>query len=417
MQRSFVIGGTQVAARPLDPALYLVATPIGNLGDITLRALETLAACDLLACEDTRVTRVLLDRYGISRKPVAYHEHNAAEAGPKLIAALEAGQSVALVSDAGTPLVSDPGFRLVGQAVAAGIRVISVPGASAVLTALTASGLPSDAFLFAGFLPVKGGQRRARLEALKTVPATLVFFKSPRRLADYACRDGGCSRRSAGGGRSRADQGVRGDAARFACLAGRALCAGADTQGRDRCLRRPAGRRNRPCRGGRGSPSVIVSRRNAGLEGCRRGRAHDRPGEALALSPPARAAGRVRVRDQAERREAYRRGHRGEWLAAAALLVKGFRIVARRYRTRLGEIDLIARRGNLVLIVEVKVRPTLAEAMEAIARESEWRIEGAADLWLARQPDFSRLSMRFDMVAVLPRRWPVHVQNVFYGRN
>jgi len=118
-----------------------------------------------------------------------------------------------------------------------------------------------------------------------------------------------------------------------------------------------------------------------------------------------------------KRRRSYRRGHRGEWLAAAALMAKGFRILARRYRTKLGEIDLIARRGDLVLIVEVKARRTLVEAMEAVARESERRIEGAADLWLARQPDYGKLSVRFDMMAVMPWRWPVHVENVFYGRN
>jgi putative endonuclease len=120
---------------------------------------------------------------------------------------------------------------------------------------------------------------------------------------------------------------------------------------------------------------------------------------------------------RAKRFKAYRRGHRGEWLAALALMLKGYRIVARRYRTKLGEIDLIARRGDLVLIVEVKVRATLIEAMDAVARQSERRIEAATDLWLSRQPDHGRLSIRFDMVAVLPRRWPVHVENVFYGRN
>ena len=187
-QKTYLIGQTEIAARPLEPAFYLVATPIGNLADITLRALETLAGVDVLACEDTRVTRVLLDRYGIKQRLTAYHEHNANEAGPKLLAALEEGRSVALVSDAGTPLVSDPGFRLVGQAVERGIRVVPIPGASAVLAALTASGLPTDAFLFAGFLPVKDGQRRARLEALRTIPATLVFFESPRRLADTLAR-------------------------------------------------------------------------------------------------------------------------------------------------------------------------------------------------------------------------------------
>jgi putative endonuclease len=117
-----------------------------------------------------------------------------------------------------------------------------------------------------------------------------------------------------------------------------------------------------------------------------------------------------------ERRfRAYRKGHRGERLAALALILKGYRILARRHRTKLGEIDLIARRGDLVLIVEVKVRQTLTEAMEALSRTSERRIEAAADLWLARQPDYGRLSIRFDMVAVLPRRWPIHVENVFHG--
>ena len=182
-ERSFLIGQAPMRAKPLEPALYLVATPIGNLGDITLRALEVLAGADMLACEDTRVTRILLERYGIRRRTTAYHEHNAAEAGPRLIAELEDGNSVALVSDAGTPLISDPGFRLVDAALAAGIKVVPLPGASSVLTALTASGLPSDAFFFAGFLPVKDGQRKTRLTELAPVPGTLIFLESPRRLA------------------------------------------------------------------------------------------------------------------------------------------------------------------------------------------------------------------------------------------
>lgn len=182
-RREYVVGGATMRARPIEPALYIVSTPIGNLGDMTLRGLETLAGADILACEDTRVTRVLLDRYGISRRPVSYHEHNAAEAGPKLIAALLAGRSVALVSDAGTPLVSDPGFRLVGEAREAGIKVVPVPGASAVLAALAASGLPTDAFMFCGFLPPKHGQRQSKLESLKAVDATLVFYESPNRTA------------------------------------------------------------------------------------------------------------------------------------------------------------------------------------------------------------------------------------------
>ena len=133
--------------------------------------------------------------------------------------------------------------------------------------------------------------------------------------------------------------------------------------------------------------------------------------------PAAKDAGRGPDAAYAGRVAAYRRGHRSEWLAAAALMLKGYRIVARRYRTKLGEIDLIARRGDLVAIVEVKARPTLEAAMDAVGASAERRIEAAADLWLARQKDFSRLSLRFDLVAVLPRRWPVHVPGAFQGRS
>ena len=181
--RVFSVAGQPIPAGSLDPGLYVVATPIGNLGDITIRALSTLAAADLIACEDTRVTGVLLRHYGISNRLVAYHEHNAERQRPRLLATLAEGKSVAVVSDAGTPLISDPGFRLVNQALAAGYRVVPLPGASAVLSGLVACGLPSDAFLFAGFLPAKEAARRKRLGSLVATPATLIFFESPRRLA------------------------------------------------------------------------------------------------------------------------------------------------------------------------------------------------------------------------------------------
>jgi len=183
-EAGFRIRDQAFAGRKPEPGLYLVATPIGNLGDITLRALEIIAGADRLACEDTRVTATLLSRYGIKRRMFAYHEHNAEESGAALLADLQAGLSVALVSDAGTPLVSDPGFRLVGQAIEAGIPVIPIPGASAVLSALLASGLPSDAFFFAGFPPQKQGARRARLEELTRIPGTIVLFEAPHRIAD-----------------------------------------------------------------------------------------------------------------------------------------------------------------------------------------------------------------------------------------
>jgi 16S rRNA (cytidine1402-2'-O)-methyltransferase len=179
----FAIDGRIIPARPLSPGLYVVATPIGNLGDITVRALATLAAADLIACEDTRVSRILTTRYGISTRLIAYHDHNAQRQRPRLLAELAEAKALALISDAGTPLVSDPGFRLVSEALAAGHAVVPVPGASSVLAALVASGLPSDAFMFAGFLPTKLVARRKRLSALAATPATLIFFESPRRLA------------------------------------------------------------------------------------------------------------------------------------------------------------------------------------------------------------------------------------------
>lgn len=179
----YAVSGHRIAAPRLAPGLYVVATPIGNLSDITLRALATLAAADLIACEDTRITAVLTRHYGIATRLIAYHEHNAQRQRPKLMAALEQGKSVALVSDAGTPLVSDPGYRLVGAARAAGHAVVPVPGASALLAALVAAGLPTDAFLFAGFLPPKAAARVKRLTELAAVPATLVFYESPQRLA------------------------------------------------------------------------------------------------------------------------------------------------------------------------------------------------------------------------------------------
>ena len=182
-QLRFVVDGNPVAAKPLAAGLYVVATPIGNLSDITLRALATLAAADIVACEDTRVSSVLIRHYGIATRLLAYHDHNAAEMRPKLLAALAEGRSIALISDAGTPLVSDPGYRLVVEARAAGHKVVPIPGASALLAALVASGLPSDAFFFAGFLPPKTAARSKRLAELAAVPATLVFFESPQRLA------------------------------------------------------------------------------------------------------------------------------------------------------------------------------------------------------------------------------------------
>ena len=165
-------------------SLYLVATPIGNLEDITLRALRVLREVDTIACEDTRHTRTLLDHFGIAKPTVSCHEHNEAARARELVEKLAGGASIALVSDAGTPLLSDPGYRLVSATIEAGIAVVPVPGPSAVLGALAASGLPTDSFRFCGFLPPKSGARRKLLEALCGESATLVFYEAPHRILD-----------------------------------------------------------------------------------------------------------------------------------------------------------------------------------------------------------------------------------------
>jgi 16S rRNA (cytidine1402-2'-O)-methyltransferase len=164
--------------------LYVVATPIGNLEDITYRAVRILGEADVIACEDTRQTRKLLDHYGIQKPTISYHEHNETERAAELTARLLGGAVIALVSDAGMPLVSDPGYRLVKAAVENGVPVQPIPGASAALAALAGSGLPSDAFHFGGFLPSKPGQRLKALEALADEPATLIFYEAPHRILD-----------------------------------------------------------------------------------------------------------------------------------------------------------------------------------------------------------------------------------------
>lgn len=183
-ERSYHIATARFEAQSIDAGLHVVATPIGNLGDVTIRALNVLAAADYILCEDTRVTSRLLERYGIRNTMKPYHEHNAEKVRPAIIAALQKGKSFALVSDAGVPLVSDPGYRLVQACIAEGLAVTGIPGASAVLTALALSGLPTDCFTFIGFLPQKSRARVDVLNAFKKIPSTLIAFESPHRILD-----------------------------------------------------------------------------------------------------------------------------------------------------------------------------------------------------------------------------------------
>ena len=180
---TFTLRNTTFTAPPLEAGLYLVSTPIGNLGDITIRGLETLAASDVIACEDTRTSGVLLKRYGIEQSKISYTEHNASQRGPELLNRISNGEAVALISDAGTPLVSDPGFRLVEEAAKLGLPVVPVPGANAPLSALVGSGLPTLDFRFIGFLPSKAKARLTQLTSLARESATLIFFESPSRIA------------------------------------------------------------------------------------------------------------------------------------------------------------------------------------------------------------------------------------------
>lgn len=170
--------------RRVSGTLYVVATPIGNLEDITLRALRILREVDLIACEDTRQTRKLLDRHGIARPVVSYHEHNEQARTDELVRELEAGKNIALVSDAGTPLIADPGYRVVAQARLQGFTVSPIPGPSALISALSASGLPTDSFYFGGFLPPKKSQRRKALQAIGGYPTTVIFYEAPHRILE-----------------------------------------------------------------------------------------------------------------------------------------------------------------------------------------------------------------------------------------
>jgi 16S rRNA (cytidine1402-2'-O)-methyltransferase len=181
--RSYIVGGQVIAAPAIEPGLYLVATPIGNLCDIGLRALGVLAAADVVACEDTRVSRKLIDHYGIATPLTPYHEHNAAEARPRILERLAKGEIVALISDAGTPLISDPGYKLAQAVIEAGHKITTVPGASSALAALSVAGLPTDRFFFEGFLPPKQAARQKRIGELSRIPATLVLFETGPRIA------------------------------------------------------------------------------------------------------------------------------------------------------------------------------------------------------------------------------------------
>ncbi len=428
--RTFSVSGHVLTAPKPVPGLYLVATPIGHLGDITLRALETLAGVDIIACEDTRITRRLTERYAISAQLKPYHEHNAALARPKILEKLAQGASIALVSDAGTPLISDPGFKLVREVCAAGHAVIAVPGASSVLTALSVAALPTDRFFFEGFLPPKQGARRTRLAELARIDATLVMFESGNRvqdtLADLAAimgdRDAAICRELT----KLHEEITRAPIAELAKAAdtletrgefvlvigpprpdaldhdaGRprrpaAIVAGArQRQGQ----RRACGRTVRPA-----APRGLCPRAGARQRGPRRAMA--KTDGATPSEAPAKPASPARV-------AAFRTGLSAESRAAACLMAKGYRILAKRFRTPHGEIDLVAKKRNLLAFVEVKARASLDDAAYAVTPRQQARIIDAAQGWLMAHPEHAEFDLRFDAILIAPRRLPRHLLAAF----
>jgi 16S rRNA (cytidine1402-2'-O)-methyltransferase len=389
--------------------LIVVATPIGNAGDITLRALDLLRQAHAIACEDTRVTGALMARYGVATPLLAYHEHNAARMRPLLLERLRRGEAVALVSDAGTPLVSDPGYKLVRAAIEAGIPVTAAPGASAALAALVLSGLPSDRFLFAGFLPPRQAARQTELAALAAVPATLIFFESAGRLAEtladmatvLGVRDAAVARELT----KLYEEVRRGSLSELAQHYGSAD----------------------PPRGEIvivvGPPAAAAEASDAAIDDALRAALANASlrdavaAVAAALPAPRRRRGRQVTQNTAgrtrDRKAAFRRGRRGERTALWWLRLKGYRILAQDYRSPAGEIDVVARRGSTLAVIEVKARDSAAAAVEAILPRQRNRIFNAARLFVARHPRHGRCTIRFDIMLVTPGRWPRHIVNAW----
>ena len=370
--RRFLLGGQAVDVAELAPGLHIVATPIGNLGDITLRALAALAGADLIACEDTRVTHNCSIATASHRPLTPYHEHNAAKARPMLLRRLAEGAAIALVSDAGTPLISDPGYKLVRAAQDAGHAVTALPGASAVMAALAVAGLPTDQFLFVGFLPPKEAARRARIAELARIPATLILFESGPRLAatlaDLAaglgeqreaalCREltklheeirrgelatlaEALCRHERRAARSFSSSRRRRRASRSARPKRKRCCARHSSACRSRM---PSAKWPMPlaCRGAR-----FISARWSSLR-------RSRTKSMARLAKPRRPS---KPAPRPERLAAFRLGLSAESRAAMYLIAKAYRIVARRWKTPFGEIDIVARRRRALVFVEVKAR-------------------------------------------------------------
>ena len=378
------------------------------------RALATLAAADAILAEDTRVTRKLLDRYDIAAPLVAYHEHNAAEMRPRVLARLAAGEALALVSDAGTPLVSDPGYKLVVEAAAAGATVISLPGPCAAIAALTTAALPTDRFFFEGFLPAKAAARRERIAALATIPATLILYEAPGRLAEtLADLAAGLGARPAAVARELTklhEETRRGD---LVALAAHYVAAGAP-KGEIVIVVGPPQAAAKPVAGALDAMILEALAEPVGQGRRRRGGRRSRPAAARGLRARAAARRIAQVspaRPAAARRRAHIYGLRAEWVAALLLRLKGYRVLDRRFAAAGGEIDLVARRGATIAFVEVKARDELDDRGERHPRRQApphrprgARLAGAQPVGGGLQPARRRRVRRAGAASPPPRR-------------
>ena len=384
----------------LASGLYLVSTPIGNLGDITLRALDTLRAAAAIICEDTRVTKVLLNHYAIVKPLIVYHDRSPARVRPRIIQRLRQGEAFALVSDSGTPLISDPGYKLVRECLEQDIKVTAIPGANAALAGLCLSGIPPDRFLFVGFLPIKG--RDAAIEALKKYDCTVILYESIRRVS-----------------------GLLQDLYRL--LGDRDIAVGRELTKLYEDVQR--GRLKNfaqetplfpilkgevvvilgPGIGGYDASALDTELRTAFMEG----KSPRQAVSELALRYPESKKALYR---RALRQRRYRLGKWGEFLARWFFRLKGYRVIATNVTTSYGEIDLIVRRGLTLAVVEVKTRADRAAfADEVVSARQRRRLVQATSIFLGRRTEFKDYTIRFDVLFFGSRRWPEYIPNAFDG--
>ena len=376
----------------LKAGLYLVATPIGNLGDITLRAIKTLQSVDAIACEDTRVSGFMLKHHEIKKPLLSIHDHNELQDSEKIIARIEKGEAIALISDAGMPLISDPGYKLIQECYKHNVYVTSLPGANAPLMALQLSGLPSDKFSFLGFLPSKTKARRDHLNHLKTIPITLIFFESANRIED-----------------SLEDI--------LATLGDRqmALTRELTKMFEDVWRGKVSELLARVKKDGQPKGEIVLVIEGQGfaeeeidlekmlfiaLE-------NNSLKDAVAIVADQSGQPKKQVYERAlenskERpmKTSHAIGLRAEIIAIIYLFFKGYRVLKWRFKTPVGEIDIIAEKSGQLVCIEVKSRKIMTGALEAVTPQARARIARAARMFISRNPGYLAQPIRFDLIAI-----------------